>query len=1388
MASTNQSDIQLRIVALIDGLVEIAKLTSEVDALGGQTAESSGKVEQLVTELDRLRKQDQLIDQFQTLKRETSGLSGTLDDARARATSLGKGLSDSKKAVAESNSEYKASKTATQALADEWRLAKLQVDQLAKGIKESNAPTKEQRAELKAARAEAKQLGDQYRESARTTAELASGLSSAEKALKQQTREFNAARKEVNLLDSQYIKQSGTLNGLRTQLQQSGLNTKQLAAEQRALKEATSNAEQEAKKLAAELREQADDQKWLNEQLNAGERELKQYEAAAKQAWGSTKALGDEADSSANSFYGWAKGIAAAAVAFLSIDRAKDAIVELVSTASDMDIMQANAKRAGLEFSALSQFAADTSLQLTEVMDVAIKTKNYGLDPMSGALQAATDAAAASGKGYEQVDGILSALGQAYTKTKLQQEEMNQLAERGIPAWTLLSEATGKSIPELQGMASAGKLGRAEIELLIKAIGSEYAGAAKAAMNNTKGLASNLGDEFTKAKDAVASAGLMDFVNDQLREVTGYIQQLRQDGTLTEWGRDIASTMQAIGDYTKYAVSAIKLIAPELKVLAQAWVGLKIVKWLSDLKSLSSGFKSLSIESGESAKSITKSVLASDLAAASFGKLNPIVRASSGLIGTLKAGLIGLGASWGIEKILEAVDAYRQMRDAQDAAEKSQQVAISTGRQLKDKLAEISKEVGITITNLDQFDKLLADGAIHLDAASGLYKRGVEGIKNLGAAASEAAPKATKFYDNLEALRGKLTELKPSSDEAAKVVTDMFGEMEAGSRKSVSFIISQLTEMEKKGEITGKALDSGVGAAIRNLSSKELNQLQKILAEVGQRMDDVGNKARSTGDKLNTELFRRIGVDLQEMRTGFTEAGIHTIDVFGQIATSGKNSSSEIKAAFVKAIDSAATKKEADQLISIYQAAGRSGAVSMQDIQAGMDRSIGKTKELTASTGSLGAAYSDLDLLSAEALNNLAARHKASFDEITRSGASLDIQRQAFLAYAEAELKAAQASDRYADGALSATAASLGLSKEFAALQQSTASVGSEALITAGALDTLSGSADNAAASMSNAAKRSKELQDASTSAAEGAGAASAFMSDYTTNLQKSLRELSPQAEHMMTNMLGISSSTASASSAIDTLTQKLDANYAQWKRISMSVTLDDIQGRIKEVGEAYLMSERAYLQQAIAAEQMKEQLSSANGVTAQTIKYAESLANGMDMLDAQTLSGLRSAIDSAREKMQSLESSAKSTLNSLRDELDQYNNNLDAVEQRRYESQIADIQAKLDEAQAMKDQTAVRDYQEALDLANKLHQKKMQDIADEAAAAKKNQQSNVATDTTLTNTVTTQSAATQAATPTEVIQINLPNGSTATVSADKTNSTALKDILQQLQLHALRS
>jgi tape measure domain-containing protein len=1332
---SNLSEIQLKIVAGIDGLVEIGKLINELDALGGQTTESSAEVEKLVSTLDNLRQQDQLISEFQTLKKGTADLSSTLDEARTRATSLGKGLADSKQQVASTNAEYRSSKAATQALADEWQAAKVKVDLLTKGIKDSASPTRAQRDELKAAKEQAKLLGEQYKASSKETSTLEKAMRSTEQAVKQQTREFNAARKEVNQLDDQYIKQSGTLNGLRTQLQQSGLNTKQLAAEQRSLKAATSQVEQQVGQLANSLRDQAGNQQWLNQQLNTGEKELKQFDSAARQAKGSTKALGDEASASATSFSGWAKGVMASVVALLSIDRAKDAIVELVATSADMDIMEKNAQRAGLEFSELSKFAEDTSLQLTEVMDVAIKTKNYGLDPMAGALQAATDAAAASGKGYEQVDGILTALGQAYTKTKLQQEEMNQLAERGIPAWTLLAEATGKSIPELQGLATAGKLGRAEIDLLIKAIGTEFAGAAKSAMDNTRGLASNIGDEFTKAKDEVASSGLMQYVNEQMREVLAYVSKLRQDGTLKEWGRELSEAMRAVGDYTRLAVSAIQTMAPAIKLMAEAWIGLKIAKWISDLSALKLNFSALSVEAYKSAGGITKSALASEMAIASFGKLGPAVRASTTLIGSLKAGLTGLAASWGIGQILEAIDAYRQMKAAQDAAAVSTAAAAQSTIYAQERFRLLSDQLGVTVRNMDELDALVEQNKVHFDQATQSWMSGPDPLSKTAQAAALAGKSLADYTAEVDAAAKATTSMADSSlaDVFAKVQLDL-DQISGGVGKTVSEFVSGLDTMTKATHVNAQAIEGYLTKAFD--SAKNQAEIQAVI------------------DKMT--LLHEQG----------KLVGAPYVESLAQAAEAAKKLSKESTDGAAIYIDLLKKQKEAAK--DAY-AAGKISSEEYQQTVGQLNKELEKTnkqqKENRKSSNDLSQAYNELGLQSSSTLADIAADHKKAFDEIRRSTTTVEVQRQAFLAYAEAELKAAQAADRYADGSLYAQAASLGLTNELTALEKTIKTTGSTALITAGALDSISDSAKSAGDSAAEANKELSEIEQTQQKVSDGAQSASAHINDYSSALQQMARDMSAQTEQVMGNLMGWSRGTAQTSSAVADLNMKLEENQAQWNAIDSVIPLDDIQEYIKDLGLAYLQSERAWLRQARSAEVMTEKLGDVDTVTLKSVKQAERLYKSLDMLDEQDLSGLRSAIDSAKAKMDSLESSAKSTLNSLRDELDQYNGALDAIEQRDYETKLASLQAQLVAAKTAQDMQAISDTKESMDLLKELHKKKMQDIADEAAAKKAAAAEEAAS-------VSKSKSSTQTTASTG-------SGSSSTSSASNTQSTAVSRTIE---------
>ena len=1356
MANNNQTDIQLRITAAIDGLVEIAKLINEVDKLGGQTTESSAEVDKLVSELDTLRQQDQLISQFQQLKKSTADLSNTMDDARSRATALGKGIADSKSAIASTNAEYKASKSTTQQLANEWQQAKAKVELLTKAVKESTTPTREQRDELKQARAEAKQFGEQYRASAKETSALEKSLNQSKSALAQQTKEFSSARKEVNQLDDKYRQQSSTLTTLRSELQQTGVNTKQLIAEQRNLKSATAQAEKEVGDLATKLREQAELQKYVAQNTDLSGKELLQYGAAASQAKTETAGLNSNVSAGGAGFVSFAKNIMATAAAFFTLDKAKDSLVSIVETGSQMEVLSKTASRAGLDFEALNSIAEKTPMQLQEVMSAAIQAKNFGLDPMTGSLQAAIDAAYAQGKSAQEVERIILALGQAYSKEKLQQEEALQLIEAGIPAWQLLAEATGKSVPELQKLATAGALGRKEIDLLIAAMGEKYAGAAQQVMDSTSGLASNLADEFTRAKNEVAQSGLMDYVNSQLREAIAYLKQIREDGTLTEWGKKVSDTLKAIGDYSSAAASAINNFSSEIKLMAQIWAGLKIAGWLSSLKSLSSGFSGITTEA-------SKSAIATDIASKSLGALNPVAKASVGVIGLLKSSLIGLATSWGIEKILEAIDAYRQMRNAQKELEQSQRLQAQTASDLKQRYAEISQQTGITITTMEQFDRLIQENKIHFDEATRAYKAGPEPIKQIGEAAEQADPKLVKFHTAIDDLKKKLEGLKPGSDEASKVVTDMFNEADLGSKKSVSNVIRNLDDLEKKGVITGKNISDGLGGALKKMSAEDLIQLQNSLTESGKFMDSVGEKAREAGNKLDQELFSRFGLDLQEMRNGFTEAGKEAVTVFTQIATSGKFSSDEIRSAFNNAIDSAKTETEANALIAAYQQAGQSGKVAGNDISSGMEHAKNRLKELSGVTNGTADDFSTLGMKSAATLEKMASDAEAAYSRMSTSGStSLNQQREAFLAWAKAELEAANASGRLPSSMLQSQAAALGLTNELAALTAQVQTVGAESLVTAGALNQMGAAAASSGQNVGYATNNWSKMKGSV---------------DQANDSVKTYTKMTPlfQAE-----TYDAAKATDYMSMSVSELTAEIDKNATAAKNMARnSVALMGPSGYESWISAIDGQSSAVYRMReelgraALAVKNLQTELS--QNPSSELITKAEHAVSKYKELGEQNLSGLRSAISSAKSQMDSLNSSVQSTLNSLRDEFDEMNNNNVAIENRRYQTQVAELQDKLSQAQALKDKQAIADLKESLRLAQEIHNQKIATINAEKAAAK-----TLAESSASSNSSSSSSSANTTPAAKE-ITIKL-GGTTATVKADAANEAALDKILAQLE------
>ena len=108
----------------------------------------------------------------------------------------------------------------------------------------------------------------------------------------------------------------------------------------------------------------------------------------------------------------------------------------------------------------LAAFARTTPFEFEELTSASRRLQNVGVEgeKVIPIMQDIGNAAAAAGASSAELDSITLAFSQIIAKGKLSAEEVNQLAERGIPVWRMLSEELGKSKGEIIKLAEQGKI------------------------------------------------------------------------------------------------------------------------------------------------------------------------------------------------------------------------------------------------------------------------------------------------------------------------------------------------------------------------------------------------------------------------------------------------------------------------------------------------------------------------------------------------------------------------------------------------------------------------------------------------------------------------------------------------------------------------------------------------------------------------------------------------------------------------------------------------------------------------------------------------------------------------------------------------------------------
>jgi tape measure domain-containing protein len=243
---------------------------------------------------------------------------------------------------------------------------------------------------------------------------------------------------------------------------------------------------------------------------------------------------------------------------------------ELEQMTAGFEVMLGSQEKAVKLMGDIRKFAAETPFESPAVAQLAtqlLATKKIAEDKVMPAIRKLGDAAAGSAKGFEALPRIGLAISQMLGKGKITAQDMNQIAEAGIPAWSALAEATGKSEAQLREMSESGKLGMNSVLMLIDALGKRFDGMAVKQSRTYKGLFSTIKDNFSMGLGRVFEP-----IFNRLKKVLEWVADFTKSPDFTAWTDRLAAGMEWFGKMAEAGVKGL-LSGIELAIKAVTFFG-----------------------------------------------------------------------------------------------------------------------------------------------------------------------------------------------------------------------------------------------------------------------------------------------------------------------------------------------------------------------------------------------------------------------------------------------------------------------------------------------------------------------------------------------------------------------------------------------------------------------------------------------------------------------------------------------------------------------------------------------------------------------------------------------------------------------------------------------
>jgi tape measure domain-containing protein len=383
---------------------------------------------------------------------------------------------------------------------------------------------------------------------------------------------FGVDAKKAGELAKQGLYQGADVKGLKNieaSFKRLGLSTEQARAKMKeagldvtALGEKSEQAAAGVKKVGltsaeaqALLKRSSAEMKNTAQNANTAKGKATELSGALTKTGQSASAAGKNLSTVSNAVAGLGSRIGAAVAgiaAFSAVSRAFDGLKSAVlgfngqmeQSRIAWTTMLKSADAADVMLRELQRFAAGTPFEFPELeaSSKRLLAMGFAAKDIIPIMTDIGNASAALGGGTEGVNRIVTALGQMRAKGKVSAEEMNQLAEMGVPAWQMLADATGKPIPVLMELAKQGEVTANTMISAFRRYSAENWGGMMDQQSRTfLGALSTIRDNVTQT-----AAGAFRPLFDQISGLAQRIAAFTSSAQFSVWADQVASAVTGV--------------------------------------------------------------------------------------------------------------------------------------------------------------------------------------------------------------------------------------------------------------------------------------------------------------------------------------------------------------------------------------------------------------------------------------------------------------------------------------------------------------------------------------------------------------------------------------------------------------------------------------------------------------------------------------------------------------------------------------------------------------------------------------------------------------------------------------------------------------------------